>query len=64
MPTSVEASIAGLFDRLEKKHGQMLVSHTVGYITAAKGGLTESELEDLLCLDNRHDTEIMLDKSP
>ena len=31
--------------------GQTLVSHAVSYITASKSGLSENELEDILCLD-------------
>jgi hypothetical protein len=53
VPVSVEASISGLFVQLERKYGELLVAHAIGYITASKSGLAESELEDLLCLDDR-----------
>jgi len=43
--------IGCLFSRLEDEHGCAFVSHTLGYITAAKYGLTESELLDVLTCD-------------
>ena len=49
---SVKEAIGLLFDRLERKHGRVLVAHALGYMTAARNGLTESELEDILSLDD------------
>ncbi|XP_077982688.1 NACHT domain- and WD repeat-containing protein 1-like [Glandiceps talaboti] len=49
---SVRSAIGLLYGRLEKKHGQILVSHALGYITAARNGLTEAELEDVLSIDD------------
>jgi WD40 repeat protein len=42
-----------LFKRLslESNHGQMLVSRSLGYLAAAKNGLSEDELLDVLSLD-------------
>jgi WD40 repeat protein len=42
-----------LFKRLSKEsnHGEMLVSHSLGYLAAAKNGLSEDELLDMLSLD-------------
>ena len=45
-----------LFERIENQHGKILVSHALGYVTAAKGGLSEAELEDLLSLDEKVNT--------
>ena len=45
-----------LFDRIENQHGKILVSHALGYLTAAKSGLSEAELEDLLSLDEKVST--------
>lgn len=42
-----------LFERIEKQHGRILVFHALAYITAAKSGLSESELEDLISLDDK-----------
>lgn len=42
-----------LFERIEKQHGRILVFHGLAYITAAKSGLSESELEDLISLDDK-----------
>ena len=49
---SVREIIDDLFNRVERRHGKILVSHALAYITASKNGLTESELEDLLSLDD------------
>lgn len=35
------------------QHGRILVFHALAYITAAKSGLSETELEDLISLDDR-----------
>jgi len=35
------------------QHGGLLVTHALAYITAAKSGLSETELEDLISLDDR-----------
>lgn len=52
LPVNVKAMINMLFDRLETLHGPKLVSHALGYITAAKTGLSEAELEDMLSCDD------------
>ena len=49
---NVREIIDDLFERLERRHGILLVSHALAYITASKNGLTEPELEDLLSLDD------------
>ncbi|XP_078369383.1 uncharacterized protein LOC144653297 [Oculina patagonica] len=49
---TVREIIDDLFSRVEKRHGKILVSHALAYITASKNGLTEPELEDLLSLDD------------
>ena len=35
------------------QHGKVLVSHAFSYVTVSKEGLTESELEDILSLDEQ-----------
>uniref|UniRef100_A0AC35UEM1 NACHT domain-containing protein n=1 Tax=Rhabditophanes sp. KR3021 TaxID=114890 RepID=A0AC35UEM1_9BILA len=50
---SVQSSIHALFDRTESQHGKLLVSHALSYITAARSGLSDSELEDLISLDDK-----------
>jgi hypothetical protein len=42
-----------MFSRLmsERSHGEMLVSHALGYLAASRNGLTEDELVDLLSRD-------------
>ncbi|XP_045175580.2 NACHT domain- and WD repeat-containing protein 1-like isoform X2 [Mercenaria mercenaria] len=44
--------ITKLFDRLESRFGDMFVHHALGYITAAKNGLSLAELEDILSCDD------------
>lgn len=55
-PSMVSASIKDalhfFFQRLEMQHGRILVSHCLAYITAAREGLSEVELLDLLSLDD------------
>ena len=50
--SNVPQAIRLLFQRLERKHGKTLTSRALGYITAARNGLTENELEDVLSLDD------------
>ena len=50
---SVAAMVEGLFGDLEERVGYTLVSHSLGYITAAKSGLSEMELMDLLVCDEK-----------
>ena len=50
--SDVPQAIRLLFQRLERKHGKMLTSRALGYITAGRNGLTENELEDALSLDD------------
>ena len=47
-----KGAINALFERIERQHGRKLVRKALGYITAAKSGLTETELEDLLSCDD------------
>ncbi|XP_065903262.1 NACHT domain- and WD repeat-containing protein 1-like isoform X2 [Dysidea avara] len=55
---SVAAMVEGLFGDLEERVGYTLVSHSLGYITAAKSGLSEMELMDLLVCDEKVCTEV------
>ncbi|XP_059619516.1 NACHT and WD repeat domain-containing protein 2 [Phlebotomus argentipes] len=53
LASTVMDSIMMLFERIEKQHGRILVFHALAYITASKSGLSESEVEDLISLDDR-----------
>ena len=55
--TSIRSVINTVFDALEDRHGRILVHHAMGYLTAAKHGLSAAELEDVLSCD-----EIVLDE--
>ena len=50
--TSTSEAIQQFFTNLEDQYGMTLVKRALGCITAAKSGLTEAELEDMLSLDN------------
>lgn len=52
MASDVKNVVNDLFDQVERRHGKILVSHALAYITASKNGLTEPELEDILSLDD------------
>lgn len=49
---TIEDAINQLFARLELQHGQLLTKHSLSYITAARTGICENELEDVLSLDD------------
>jgi NACHT domain- and WD repeat-containing protein len=46
--TDIPGMVRELFRRLSADHGQMLVSHSLGYLVAARNGLSEDELLDVL----------------
>ena len=50
---SVMDSIFLLYEKVEAKHGWLLVSHAFAYVTAAKSGVSEAEIEDLISLDDQ-----------
>ena len=50
--STVRAVAAVVYGRLERDHGEMLTRRTLGYLTAARNGLTFNELEDVLALDD------------
>ena len=50
---NVNDSISLLFQKVEAKHGWLLVSHALAYVTAARSGISESEIEDLISLDDQ-----------
>lgn len=53
--TKIEESVGdiveAIFTKLEENVGRMFVSHSLAYITAAKSGLSETELMELLVYD-------------
>ena len=48
------ACISLLFQKLEERHGYLMVAHSLAYATASKNGITESEIEDLISLGQYH----------
>ncbi|XP_063409220.1 NACHT and WD repeat domain-containing protein 2-like isoform X1 [Mytilus trossulus] len=55
---TVKESIIKLFEHLEHKHGKMFVSRAFAYITASNSGLSETELEDILSIDDTLLTDV------
>ncbi|CAH1788164.1 unnamed protein product [Owenia fusiformis] len=51
LKATVQEMISMLFARVERVHGKLLVSRTLGYMTLGRSGLTEAELEDILSCD-------------
>ncbi|CAI5452798.1 unnamed protein product [Caenorhabditis angaria] len=51
--SSLQESINALFHRTESQHGKLLVSHAISYISAARSGISDSEVEDLISLDDK-----------
>ncbi|XP_071146752.1 uncharacterized protein [Mytilus edulis] len=49
---SVQGAINLLFENMEKKFGQVLISHALGYITVAEYGISDLEWEDVLSCDD------------
>ena len=50
---SVDEHISRIFARLESKYSAKFVRKVFGYLTAVNTGLTESELDDILSLDEK-----------
>ncbi|WAR13694.1 NWD2-like protein [Mya arenaria] len=55
---TVQQSIQTLFSQLEKKHGVTMVTRSLSYVTASASGISETELEDLLSLDDTVLTDV------
>jgi hypothetical protein len=53
LPPNVNTMIHRLFEHVEMLHGKQLVSHALGFITAAKTGMSDAELEDMLSCDDK-----------
>ena len=49
---SVQEAIDELYKRQEGKFGHVFVAHALGYLTCARGGLTQLEMEDVLSCDD------------
>lgn len=52
LSSTIDEAICQLFARIELHHGYVLTKHSLSYITAARNGICENELEDLLSLDD------------
>lgn len=52
LPLTVKEVINALFANMEHLHGKCLVRRSLGYLTAAKFGLSDAEMEDVLSLDD------------
>lgn len=52
LSNTIDDAICQLFARIELQHGFLLTKHSLSYITAARNGICENELEDILSLDD------------
>lgn len=52
LSNTIDDAICQLFARIELQHGYVLTKHSLSYITAARNGICENELEDILSLDD------------
>ena len=52
LPMTIKAAINYFFDILEKRHGKVLVSRSLGYLVESVTGLSDCEMEDVLSLDD------------
>ncbi|XP_062412384.1 NACHT domain- and WD repeat-containing protein 1 [Sardina pilchardus] len=61
---SVPEAVDLILDQLEAQHGTMLVSRALGYLAAARDGLSEAELRDVLSLDDEVLAEVYQRRLP
>ena len=52
LPPSVPALIDHIYSDLETTFGKAFCSHTLAFLTFSKSGVSSTELEDLLSMDN------------
>jgi len=52
LPRTVQTAIGRLYEQMEQKFGRAMVRHSLSYLTAARHGLSEVELEHILSLDD------------
>ncbi|XP_071477880.1 uncharacterized protein [Diadema antillarum] len=64
LASDLRKMINGILASLESKHGEPLVRRALGYLTAARSGLSWSELTDLLSCDEHAMNDIATRHSP
>lgn len=52
LPKNMSSAIMMLFESVEATFGPVFVSHAMGYLTCARGGLTAVEIDDALSCDD------------
>lgn len=55
---TVRGLINQLLEDMEKEHGEVFVTHALGFLTAAYRGLSDSEMEDILSCDDEVGREL------
>ena len=60
----IGAAITKFFSDLEEAHGELLVSHILGLLTASKYGLSDSEIDEILSLDEELLNEVYVNWTP
>ena len=61
---TIRETLINLFSRLKRKYGERFVTHSLGYVTASRAGLSETELADLLSLDDDVLTDVFQYHTP
>ena len=64
LPVDVPSYVIDIFDRLERRHGAVLVTHALAYISASETGVSDAEMDDLLSLDDVVLTEVYGSRAP
>ncbi|XP_041466709.1 uncharacterized protein LOC121417179 isoform X3 [Lytechinus variegatus] len=64
LATDLKKMLNGILISLETKHGEPLVRRCLGYLTAARSGLSWTELNDILSCDEHVMTDIAKNHSP
>ena len=58
LTNNITDCISLLFQKVEEKHGYLMVAHSLAFVTSAKNGITESEIEDLISLGKKFATKV------
>lgn len=52
LPTDVRCALSHFFSELERRYGEVVISHALGYMTASREGLSDREMLDILSSDD------------
>ncbi|XP_050413112.1 NACHT and WD repeat domain-containing protein 2 [Patella vulgata] len=64
LPTNIEEALKRLLTNLENLHGRVFVGKCLGYLVSSNTGLSDSEMEDILSLDEEVLDDVYRDYQP